>query len=77
MIVRGSEKGIFEFYIVIKIVLNLIYKKEAINTFKKLFRALISLIHFSLPRTKEKSLYNITFTRLINMWGGPIGTLSR
>ena len=77
MIVRGSEKEISNLFIVRKPQINLISKKEALESLKKLIKAIKSLIHFSLPLTKEKSLYNITFTKALKERGGSIGTLSR
>jgi len=77
VIIRGSEKERFEFYLVIKPLFNLIFIKKAINSFKILIRAIKSLIYFSLPRAKEKSLYNIPYPKNLKAWGGLIGTLLR
>lgn len=69
MIVRGSEKEIFEFYIVKKPQINLISKKEAFKSHKKLIKALKNLINFLPLSIKEKSLYNTVLTKNLKIGG--------
>jgi len=69
VIVGGSEKERFKLYLVRTRLFSLISKKQALKHNKKLFRALNSLIHFSLPLTKEKSLYNTVFTKNLETGG--------
>ena len=70
MIVGGYNKGKLEFYIVKKPQFNLISTKKALKEHYKQIKALFNLIHISLSRSKEKSLYNTTFTD--NIAGGVV-----
>lgn len=75
MIIAGSDKGNLEFYLVKKPQITFFSKKEVLNSLKKLFKTLKSRIHFSLLQLKEKSLYNIAFTKALKVGGGSVGTL--
>ena len=77
MIVRGTRKERFKFYLVRKPPKELFSKKDVVKAIKKLFKALFSLFDFSLLSSKEKSLYNITFTKTLKLRGGSIGKVLR
>ena len=70
MIVRGSEKGRFEFYLVLKPIINHFIQKEPIKILKNLFIAIKGLIYFSPLQSKEKSLYNLGFLDNAGRGGG-------
>ena len=70
MIIRGSEKGRFEFYLVLKPIINLFIKKEPIKILKNLFIAIKDHIYFSPLSSKEKSLYNLGFLDNTRRGGG-------
>ena len=77
MIVRGTRKERFKFYLVRNPPKELFSKKDVVKAIKKLFKALFSLFDFSLLSSKEKSLYNITFTKTLKLRGGSIGKVLR
>ncbi len=77
MIVSGTRKERLELYLVRKPQINLFSKKDVVKDLKRLFKALISLFDFLLLLSKEKSLYNITFTKTLKVRGGSIGTVLR
>jgi len=77
VIVRGLGKERFKFYLVRKPLKELFSKKDVVKDLKRLFKTLFSLFDFLLLSSKEKSLYNITFTKTLKLRGGSIGTVLR
>jgi len=65
VIVRGKINERLEFFLVKKPLINLKKQKRGLFRLLKEIKALNCLIHFLLLELKEKSLYNIPFSKSV------------